>query len=81
MIIHNMNMFSVCSVFIATMFGTLILTNLLIALMTTEYENVSERAAAEVMCNQAELAYDLTTQTSRMMPPPFNIVVRSFSTP
>ena len=65
----------VFSVFVATVFGTLILTNLLLALMTTKYDDVRERAAAEVMCNQAELAYDLTTQTSRLMPPPVNILV------
>ena len=64
---------------IATIFGTLVLTNLLIALMTTEYEKVSERAAAEVMCNQAELAYDLTTQTSRLMPAPLNLIPLVFS--
>ena len=67
------------SVAIATVFGTLILTNLLIALMTTKYDDVRERAAAEVMCNQAELAYDLTTQTSRLMPAPVNIIVCRFS--
>ena len=64
---------------IATIIGTLVLTNLLIALMTTEYEKVSERAAAEVMFNQAELAYDLTTQTSRLMPAPLNLIPLVFS--
>jgi len=59
---------------IATIFGTLILTNLLIALMTTKYEEVSEKAEAEVMLNQTELAYDLSTQTSRLMPPPLCII-------
>lgn len=53
-----------------------ILTNLLIALMTSEYEKVVERADEEVNFNRVELAYDLTTQTSRLMPPPLNILVR-----
>ena len=59
---------------IATIFGTLILTNLLIALMTTEYEKVKDAAKGEVIHNHAELTYDLS-QRSRSMPPPLNIVV------
>lgn len=58
---------------IATLFGTLILTNLLIALMTTEYENVQEKAKDEVIYNKAELTSDLSKR-SRLMPPPFNIL-------
>ena len=59
---------------IATLFGTLILTNLLIALMTTQYENVQEEAKYFVIYNQAETTYDLTRR-SRLLPPPMNIVV------
>eukprot|EP01083_Nonionella_stella_P109163 318001_1 len=59
---------------IATLFGTLILTNLLIALMTTQYENLQETAKGEVLYNQAALTYDLSKR-SRVMPPPLNIVV------
>eukprot|EP01084_Bolivina_argentea_P150327 262534_1 len=59
---------------LATIFGALILTNLLIALMTTEYENVQEAAKGEVIYNKADLAYDLSNR-SRLMPPPLNIVV------
>ena len=58
----------------ATFFGTLILTNLLIALMTTEYENVREKAKQEVILNQIELTFDLSIR-SRSMPPPLNIIV------
>merc|ERR1719273_2544274 len=58
----------------ALFFGTLILTNLLIALMSTKFQEVSKRAAAEVMYNKAELTYDLSKQTSRMMPPPLNLL-------
>eukprot|EP01084_Bolivina_argentea_P150325 262530_1 len=58
----------------ATIFGALILTNLLIALMTTEYEHVQEAAKGEVIYNKADLAYDLSNR-SRLMPPPLNIVV------
>ena len=58
----------------ATVFGTIILTNLLIALMTTEYENVKDAAKGEVIYNQAELTYDLSKR-SRLMPPPLNIIV------
>eukprot|EP01083_Nonionella_stella_P127007 384693_1 len=57
-----------------TFFGTLILTNLLIALMTTEYEAVQSQAKAEVIFNETELTIDLTSR-SRQMPPPLNIVV------
>ena len=42
--------------------------------MATEYENVSERAAEEVMFNRTETAYDLS-QRSRVMPPPLNTLV------
>jgi len=59
---------------VATVFGALILTNLLIALMVTEYKRVSERAAAEVTFNQVQLAYDLCTHTSRVLPAPLNII-------
>eukprot|EP01084_Bolivina_argentea_P216497 367791_1 len=41
--------FAVLIMIIATIFGTIILTNLLIALMTTEYESVSEQAKREVI--------------------------------
>merc|ERR1719273_2551714 len=59
---------------IALFFGTLILTNLLIALMSTKFQEVSQRASAEVMYNKAELTYDLSKQTSRRMPPPINLL-------
>ena len=64
---------------VATFFGSLILTNLLIALMTTEYENVQEAAKQEVVYNKAELAFDLSDR-SRFMPPPLNILVLIFVT-
>ena len=56
-----------------TLFGTLILTNLLIALMTTEYEEVQKQAQAEVIFNETELTFDLTSR-SRQMPPPLNVI-------
>eukprot|EP01083_Nonionella_stella_P219994 787527_1 len=59
---------------LATLFGSLILTNLLIALMTTKYENVQEEAKGELTYNAAALTQDLS-QRSRIMPPPLNLVV------
>ena len=61
-------------VIIATIIGSLLLTNLLIALMTTRYENVEEEAKSEVIYNRAELIYDLSDRR-RLMPPPLNILV------
>ena len=58
----------------ATLFGTLILTNLLIALMTTEYEKVQSKAKQEVIFNQTEVTIDLSSR-GRFMPPPLNIIV------
>ncbi len=59
---------------LATIFGTIILTNLLIAKMTTAYESVEEQAKRQVIYNKAELASDLSTR-NRLMPPPLNVVV------
>ena len=58
----------------ATFFGTMILTNLMIALMTTEYDKVQKQAKAEVIFNETELTVDLS-QRSRLMPPPLNVFV------
>lgn len=52
----------------------MILTNLMIALMTTEYDKVQAQAKAEVIFNETELTVDLS-QRSRMMPPPLNVFV------
>jgi len=65
-------------VWVTTIFGTLILTNLLIALMTTKYEEVSEKAEAEVMLNQSERAYDLCNETPRLLPPPLTVLPMVF---
>eukprot|EP01083_Nonionella_stella_P141583 436629_1 len=59
---------------LATIFGSLILTNLLIALMTTKYENVQEEAKGELTYNRAAMTHDYS-QRSRIMPPPLNLVV------
>eukprot|EP01084_Bolivina_argentea_P005108 9653_1 len=66
--------FAILLMIMATIFGTIILTNLLIALMTTEYENVAEKAKSQVIYNKTELAFDLSKR-SRLMPPPLNIFV------
>eukprot|EP01084_Bolivina_argentea_P022070 40994_1 len=68
------NPFAVFIMVIATIFGTIILTNLLIALMTTQYENVQEKARSQIIYDKAELTYDLSSR-SRLLPPPLNIVV------
>eukprot|EP01083_Nonionella_stella_P013248 37330_1 len=57
----------------ATFMGSLVLTNLLIALMTNSYENVKQKAKAEVIFNQTELTFDLSKR-SRSMPPPLNVI-------
>lgn len=54
--------------------GMLILMNLLIALMTTEYENVQEDAQKEVSYMSAQITFDLSNR-NRMIPPPLNIIV------
>ena len=59
---------------LATLFGALLLTNLLIALMATKYEDVEEVAKQEVIFNQASLTQNLSDQ-SRFMPPPLGIIV------
>ena len=59
---------------LVTVLGTLVLNNLLIALMTTQYENVQEDAKKFVIYNQVETTYDLIRR-GRAMPPPLNILV------
>eukprot|EP01084_Bolivina_argentea_P286623 491712_1 len=63
----------ICMV-VTTVFGGLILTNLLIALMNQQYESVQKEAQAHAVFNRAELAYDLSNR-SRLMPPPLDIFV------
>ena len=60
-----------------TIFGFLILTNLLIALMTAEYENFQGVANAEVAYMWTETVYDLSHR-DRLMPPPLNLIVYAF---
>eukprot|EP01083_Nonionella_stella_P204526 745537_1 len=57
-----------------TVFGALILTNLLIALMTTKYENFQETAQKEVHFMKIESVIDLAYR-DRLMPPPLNAIV------
>ena len=57
-----------------TLFGSLILTNLLIALMTSKYEDVQEQATKQVIHTRTELTSQLKSGT-RLMPPPLNIIV------
>eukprot|EP01084_Bolivina_argentea_P166855 289660_1 len=59
---------------VITIIGFLILTNLLIALMSTEYENFQEIANLEVAYMWTETAYDLSHR-DRLMPPPLNLIV------
>eukprot|EP01084_Bolivina_argentea_P186908 322073_1 len=59
---------------ILTVIGMLILTNLLIALMSTEYEKFQEIAQAEVSFMAIETAIDLAHR-DRLMPPPLNVIV------
>ena len=66
--------YGVIIMIVATIFGAIILTNLLIALMNNEYENVMEQAASEVAFRKAQLAYQLSKQ-GRLMPFPLNILV------
>merc|ERR1719242_721581 len=56
------------------LFGTMLITNLLIAILTNEYERVSEQAAAEILFNKTELVYDLRYRV-RLLPPPLTAVV------
>jgi len=59
---------------IVGLFGTMLITNLLIAILTNEYDRVSEQAAAEIMSNKTELVYDLL-DSHRLMPPPLTTLV------
>merc|ERR1719242_986277 len=51
------------------LFGTMLMTNFLIAILTNEYERVSDQAAAEILFNKTELVYDLRHRV-RLLPPP-----------
>eukprot|EP01083_Nonionella_stella_P172932 594922_1 len=57
-----------------TVVGMLVLTNLLIALMSTKYEEFQETAQEEVHFMQIETAIDLAHR-DRLMPPPLNVIV------
>ena len=59
---------------IASVFGTLVLLNLLIALMNAKYDQVQDQALANVMLNHTEVAFDYLGR-ARHMPPPLNIIV------
>ncbi len=52
--------------------GTIILMNLLIALMTTSFERVQNDSAKLAAYHRAESAYDLSSR-GRFMPPPLNM--------
>lgn len=51
----------------------MVLTNLLIALMTTEYDDFAEHADQEVNYMWTETVYDLSHR-DRLLPPPFNLL-------
>eukprot|EP01083_Nonionella_stella_P172930 594919_1 len=57
-----------------TVCGGLVLTNLLIALMTTKYEDFQKTAQEEVNFMQIESVIDLAYR-DRLMPPPLNVIV------
>ena len=59
---------------IASVLGTLVLLNLLIAIMNAKYEKIQDQAYADIMLNQIELSFDYSRR-SRHMPPPLNIIV------
>eukprot|EP01083_Nonionella_stella_P279695 951395_1 len=63
---------------IATLFGTLLLFNVLIALMVSKYELAKKQADRDVMLNRTEISFDLLRR-SRHMPPPLNIVMYAFT--
>merc|ERR1719464_1238808 len=65
---------SITFMVIVTLFGTLILTNLLIALMTTSYEVVQEAAHKQVIHTRTELTREVKSGT-RLMSAPLNIFV------
>ena len=44
-------------------FGTILMMNLLIALMTTEYEEIYKKATTEIALARAETTYDLSHRT------------------
>ncbi len=52
--------------------GTIILMNLLIALMTSSFERVKNNSIAQGAYHRAESAYDLSNR-GRYMPPPLNM--------
>eukprot|EP01083_Nonionella_stella_P242799 846647_1 len=56
-----------------TLIGFLVLTNMLIALMTTEYEQFQGIAQLEIAYMWTETCYDLAHR-DRLMPPPLNLV-------
>ena len=59
---------------ILTVVGMLILTNLLIALMSSEYEKFQETAQEEVSFMYIETVIDLAHR-DRLMPPPLNVFI------
>eukprot|EP01083_Nonionella_stella_P156890 508598_1 len=63
---------------IATLFGTLLLFNILVALMVSKYEDAQDQADKDVMLNRTEISFDLLRR-SRHMPPPLNIVMYIFT--
>eukprot|EP01083_Nonionella_stella_P233942 823765_1 len=63
---------------VLTVCGALVLTNLLIALMTTKYEVFQETAQEEVHFMQIESVIDLAYR-DRLMPPPLNVIVYPLS--
>jgi len=65
---------SIAFMVIVTLFGTLILTNLLIALMTTSYEEVQDAADKQVIHTRTELTREVKSGT-RLMPAPLNVIV------
>eukprot|EP01083_Nonionella_stella_P048647 129924_1 len=75
---EDLDSLSIIYLVIASFFGTLLLLNLLIALMASKYDSIQEQAEADVMLNKTELSFDLL-QRSRHMPPPLNIVLYVFA--
>eukprot|EP01083_Nonionella_stella_P198547 728862_1 len=65
---HVVPFFAIC----ITVIGFLVLTNMLIALMTTEYEQFRESAILEIAYMSTETCFDLAHR-DRLMPPPFNL--------
>ena len=57
-----------------TLLGTLVLTNLMISFMTSEFHKVRQQAQKETLFAFIELTHDLSHR-SRLFPPPLNIIV------